>query len=326
MVKEQIEICGNVFQTRIILPPLATGKSSPEGFVTEEILAHYDKLAQNPNISMIITEHAYISDQGKASNCQMSVSKDEDIEGLKKLADTIHKYGKPVIMQVNHAGSATSEDVTGQKVVGPSAVVNVGRKAGVGAVVPEALTVSEIEDIKMAFVDAAKRAMEAGFDGVQVHSAHGYLLNQFYSPITNKRTDEYTGSTIEGRTKLQIAIIKEVRDAIGDKILSVRLGGCDYSEDGSTIEDAVRASILFEQAGADIIDLSGGMCRYIRPNHNEPGYYGDMSEEVKKAVKIPVVLTGGVKTMDQANELLKADKADLIGVGRALLQNYCWEM
>ena len=225
---------------------------------------------------------------------------------------------------MNHAGSAAPSEATGMNAVSASPVVlPVSPMMGDG-LVPEELTQDGIRQIVREFAQAACRARAAGFDGAEIHSAHAYLLNQFYSPLTNHRTDAY-GGTLENRVRFHLEVIQAVREAVGqDFILSLRLGGCDYMEGGSTISDAVQASKLFEEAGIDVISLSGGMCRYTRKDHKEPGYFSDMSSAVKKAVSIPVLLTGGVKTAEDAERLLEEGSADLIGVGRSLLKNPNW--
>ena len=168
------------------------------------------------------------------------------------------------------------------------------------------------------------RAKSAGYDGVEIHSAHGYLPNQFYSPLTNRRADDYGGS-LENRMRFLMETVRAVRSAVGTRFpISVRLGGCDYMEGGSTIADSVQAATTLQQAGADLLSVTGGMCRYTREGHSEPGYFQDMSSEIKRSVTIPVLLTGGVQTVDEAEALLMEQVADLIGIGRAILKNLNW--
>lgn len=160
---------------------------------------------------------------------------------------------------------------------------------------------------------------------MEIHSAHGYLLNQFYSPLTNDRRDVYGAGSLENRTRFLVETVAAVRRAVGpDFPVAVRLGGCDYMDGGSTVDDAARTSVLLEQAGVDLIDLSGGLCIYMRPGHREAGWFSDMSRAVKEKVKTPVILTGGVRTPDEAETLLEEGAADFIGVGRAMLQNPAW--
>ena len=174
------------------------------------------------------------------------------------------------------------------------------------------------------FAEAAVRAKKAGYDGVEIHAAHSYLLNQFLSPLTNKRTDEY-GGELKGRMRMLLETIGRVREAVGDDfIIAVRLGACDYMEGGNTEEDAVEAAVACEAAGADLLDVTGGMCRYIRQGHTEPGYFGSMSAAIKATVSIPVSVAGGVRTLEDAEALLEAGVSDLIGAGRVMYRDAQW--
>ncbi len=325
MQKDRLKIGTKELTSRIVMPPIATYQSTEEGYVTPGMLDYYGERAANPNVSMIITEHSYIDLGGKAKAKQLSIEKEADMEGLSRLTDVIHRNGALAMAQLNHAGSAAPSEVTGIKPVSASSVIlPVSPMMGDGKE-PEELSEDQIAEIISRFASAADRAKRAGYDGVEIHSAHAYLLNQFYSPLTNLRQDRYGGS-LENRLNIHREVIRAVRDTIGrDLILSIRLGGCDYTEGGSTIEDSVHAAEVFEESGADMIDLSGGMCRYTRKGHTEPGYFQDMSSAIKKAVSVPVMLTGGVKTLQDAYLLLEKGAADLIGVGRELLKNPRWE-
>jgi 2,4-dienoyl-CoA reductase-like NADH-dependent reductase (Old Yellow Enzyme family) len=186
------------------------------------------------------------------------------------------------------------------------------------------MSIDEIEHIKESFVNAAIRTQRAGFDGVEIHAAHGYLLSQFYSPYTNKRTDKYGGDLVN-RTRLHNEIIREVRENVGEEyIIAIRFGAYDYLEEGSKLEDIPVAVKSFVESGADIIDISGGLCRYANPNSKEPGYFKELSKIAKDSVDVPVILTGGVKKAKDAENLLNEGYCDLIGIGRALLMDAEW--
>nr|WP_300093786.1 NADH:flavin oxidoreductase [Sedimentibacter sp.] len=306
-------------KNRLVMPPMATAKAADDGKISREVLDYYDEKSKGGYISLIIIEHSYISEDGKASLKQLSVADDSCIEGLKELADTIHNNGSKAVMQLNHAGSLSRKEVT-LNTVGPSAVIN-PRK--LNDTVPRELTKEEIKEIVEQFRAAAIRVKEAGFDGVEIHSAHGYLLNQFLSPLTNKRTDEY-GSDIYGRIKLHLEVIKAVREAVGDFPVLIRIGASDYAEGGTSMEDLRIAAKSFEKAGVDMIDISGGMCGFILPDNKEQGYFSELSEAVKNVVNVPVILTGGITEAAAAEKLLTENKADLIGVGRAILADSDW--
>lgn len=324
MIKQSIQVGTMELNSRIIMPPVATYQSTEDGKVTDTMLDYYGERAKSGNLGMIITEHSYIMKQGKAKAKQLSISSDDDIDGLRKLTDVIHQSGTKAMVQLNHAGSAAPSSVTGLKAVSASRIVLPSTPMMGDGTAPDELTKRQIAEIVECFAKAAVRAKESGYDGIEIHSAHAYLLNQFYSPLTNHRNDEY-GGTLDNRLRLHKEVIEAVRDAVGNNYpISVRLGGCDYMDGGSTIEDSVYAAKVLEKAGVDMINVSGGMCRYSRKGHTEPGYFQDMSSAIKKAVTIPVMLTGGVKTKDDAEKLLKSGAADLIGVGRELLKNPHW--
>jgi len=304
---------------RLVMPPMATAKASPEGKVSQDLLDYYEEKSAGGYISLIIIEHSFIRPDGKASMNQLSVADDSVIDGLKKLADVIHHNGSKTMMQINHAGSSTTQAITGSTPVAPSAVAN-PRKDGL----PHELTCQEIADVIEAFYQAARRTKEAGFDGVEIHSAHGYLLNQFFSPLTNKRTDEY-GGDVNNRIRIHLQVIEAVRRAVGEDFpILLRLGASDFTAGGTTVEDSQAAAREFEKAGVRIIDISGGFSGYIVPGLTGQGFFAPLTEAIKKVVSIPVILTGGITDTQAAEQLLAEGKADLIGVGRAILHDSKW--
>jgi NADPH2 dehydrogenase len=304
---------------RLVMPPMATAKAGSDGKVSKALLDYYEEKSRGGFISLIIIEHSYIDPEGKAGNNQLSLSDDAAIPGLMKLADVIHRNGSMAAMQINHAGSAALKEVTGTTPLAPSATANPRRGD-----MPREITRKEIGDLVNAFKDAGRRVREAGFDAVEIHSAHGYLLNQFLSPLTNKRTDEY-GGTLSNRIRVHVQVIEAIRTAVGpDFPIQVRLGASDYTEGGTTIEDSKIAARAFEAAGADIIHISGGLVGYTPPDIIGQGYFAPLSEAIKSAVSIPVILTGGITTVEAAERFLADKKADLIGVGRAILQDSTW--
>ena len=322
MWEQKIRINHLELGSRIVMPPMVTAVSTETGKANPAHLKWYDAYASNPNISMIIVESSFIDPCGRTSLKQLSIAEEEDLDGLGLLAECIRSRGKAAVIQINHGGSAARTADTGIAPLAPSSVTLPGRKM---ADLPEEMTEEQIRDIVRKFAAAAERAKRAGFDGVEIHSAHGFLLNQFYSPLTNWREDAY-GGTLEKRLRIHREVIRAVRQAVGpDFFVSVRFGGCDYLPVGSTIEESVYAAKAFEEEGADLISVTGGMCMYMRAGHTEPGYFRDMSEAIRGEVKIPILLTGGVKTLREADTLLQEGAADLIGVGRALLGHPEWE-
>ncbi|WP_127134853.1 tRNA-dihydrouridine synthase [Veillonella caviae] len=312
-------------KNRLVLPPMATSKGQ-NGFVTDDLCEYYAARSQ-AGIGLIITEHHFVLPNGQATLNQVSVSRDEDIPGLRKLAQAIHQDGSKAVLQINHAGSAAMPELAlAGKAIGPSAIANANPyfqpryPKGVDMAIPNEMTHEDIKTVVEAFRQAARRAKEAGFDGVEIHSAHGYLFSQFYSPLMNHRTDEYTGKTIEGRTKIQVETIKAIRQEVGpDFFISLRLGAIDDREGGSQASEAGEAAKIFEAAGINMISISGGANAYLRQGHTEEGFFQDVSRIVKEAVSIPVLLTGNIRTKARAEALLNDGACDLVGVGRPLL-------
>ncbi len=324
-VNEKIKIGTAELNGRIVMPPMGTYKCSDNGIVSDEVIDYYSQRAKNPNISLIITEHSYIMPSGRARVRQMSVANDECIDGLSRLVSAIHANGTLAFAQLNHAGSATTSEVIGSAPVAPSPIV-LPVTPQLGTETPIELSKEQIQQIIQAFADSAVRAKKAGYDGVEIHSAHGYLLNQFYSPLTNRRTDEY-GGELENRLKIHKEVIRAVRKAVGsDYPISVRLGGCDYTDGGSSIEDSVNAAKILENENIQLINVTGGMNRYTIKGHTEPGYFGEMSKAIRQNVSVPVMVAGGVKAVDEAEALLDDGIADIIGVGRALMKDSNWGM
>lgn len=312
---------GFKLRNRLVMPPMATGGCDENGAVTQKLVDYYDEKTHGGYIGLVIAEHAFVSQEGMANKKQMSISRDSDVPGLKTLSDAIHKNDSVAVAQISHAGAASRKQDNGLDSVAPSkAPLPKGPEPNLE------LTVENIRVLVQKFADAARRAVAAGFDGVEIHSAHGYLLNQFYSPLTNKRTDEY-GGDVMGRIKIHLEIIKAVREAIGkEKLLLIRLGGLDYGmEGGSTLEDAVTAAKAFEAAGVDILDISGGMSgTMVKGRESQQGFFTQETAVIRQNVGIPVIVTGGVKDAQAAEEILASGEADLVGVGRALLKDSDW--
>ena len=187
LINEKFKLKNIELSSRLVMPPMATSKSV-DGEVNQELCDYYNEKSAGHYIGLIITEQSYISPEGKASMGQVSIAKDSDIEGLKKVVSTIHQNGTKVMAQLNHAGSCAKYSVTGHEALSASHVKNPSRLASESEL-PKEMNEEDIKKLINDFTHAAIRAKEAGFDGVEIHSAHGYLLNQFYSPLTNQRTD-----------------------------------------------------------------------------------------------------------------------------------------
>ena len=319
---QPLRIRSMILHNRLVMPPMATSKADPDGSINQALLDYYDEKSKGGHIGLIITEHSYVSAEGKAGMSQIGVADDSVPGKLKELCDVIHKNGSKAVVQINHAGSIAKRAVIGTTPVGPSAVMN----PRPGGEMPQALSEQEIEKIISMFTSAALRVKQAGFDGVEIHSAHGYLLNQFFSPLTNKREDDYGGSVMN-RIRIHVEIVKAIRSAVGQEYpILLRLGASDYMEGGITLEDSLIAARELERAGVDVLDISGGFCMFSIPNLADPpqGYFSPLTEAIKKEVDIPVLLTGGIVGIAAAQRLVTKKKADLIGVGRAILNDSLW--
>jgi len=293
------------------MPPMQSGRATLEGAVTNRLINFY--VRRSSTLGLLIIEHAYVASTGKLSPKQLGIYDDALIAGLGKLASSIHEIGAPAVMQITHAGGVANKTVINTEPAGPSARDR-----------SRALQKTELKTVAEEFALAAGRAVKAGFDGVELHGAHGYLLNQFLSPLFNKRIDEFGGS-LENRMRFPLMVIEKVRENLNGKLLLYRLGADDLTPSGIHIEESAAFAIKLEQAGIDIIDVSGGMCgadpKQLR--HVE-GYFIPQASQIKKAVKVPVIGVGRITKAEQADKLVRDGLVDLVAVGRALLKDPLW--
>ena len=298
---------------RLVLPPMMSSRSR-NNRVTEEMIGYYSDIAGPDSVGLILTEHAFIAPDGLSGPWMLSIADEEAVDGLSRLTDAVHEKGSRIGVQINHVGAAARREYTGLPVLGPS------MDTGAEKLRPErAMTEEDIKRVTEEFALAASRAVRAGFDAVEIHSAHGYLLNQFYSPLSNRRRDVY-GGELENRIRFHREVIRAVKSVLpGSMSLLLRLGAEDYLPGGSTAADAARAAAIFEKEGVEALDISGGVGGYVHPGHTEEGWFSDASLAVREAVSIPVILTGGIRTPEGADALLRAEKADLLGLGRPLM-------
>lgn len=318
IINSKLQLKNIELKNRLVMPPMASSRADDSGAVTDRLCGYYSE--KTHGFGLVIVEHAFVSIEGKAHKAQLSISEDSNLPGLRRLAETIHANGAKVFAQISHAGGAAEGS---SDLISASAVKSPFAKPD--AKCPREMTEEDIQKLISNFGAAAVRARDAGFDGVELHSAHYYLLNQFYSPLVNRRTDEYAGGSLEGRLRLHTEIINEVRRLTGaDFPIALRLGACDYAEGGTTLDDSIQAARMLEDAGVDLLDISGGLCGPYRPNVTHEGYFKELSAATKQAVSIPVILTGGITTAEGAETLLEDGAADLIGIGRALLKNSSW--
>jgi 2,4-dienoyl-CoA reductase-like NADH-dependent reductase (Old Yellow Enzyme family) len=186
------------------------------------------------------------------------------------------------------------------------------------------IDVEELDDLAEKYVQAADRAIKAGFDGVEIHGAHGFLLNQFYSPLANRRRDRYGGS-FENCIRFPLKVVEQVEKSIGEKLLLYRLGAVDRDLSGIQLTDSKQFAVKLEEAGVDIIDVSGGLCG-SRPNQLQKfqGYFIPQAQAVKRVVNIPVIGVGGIRDPSYAHRLIKEEAVDLVAVGTPILNDAQW--
>lgn len=305
-----LTVKGVTFENRYVCAPFDIAKATEDGLITEELLSIYE---QRKGPSLIVVEQAAVARAGQYRERLIYVDRDECIEGLTKLADIIHKNNQVGVVQINHAGSAADVELTGMEAVAPSAIVNPAFKR----TLPKGLTIAEIQQIKEDFVKAALRVKKAGFDGVEIHNCHGFLLTQFLSPITNLRTDEYGGS-LENRSRLLLEITAEVRKAVGeDFLLLVRLGLDDLLPGGLTLEEGCQVAEKLVEAGIDILDTSSGMLPPLVLKG--PAMLRDMIKTVKSRVAVPVIGAGDLEDIEIAADMIEKGEVDFIALGRPIL-------
>ncbi|MFB3853267.1 MAG: tRNA-dihydrouridine synthase [Vicinamibacterales bacterium] len=314
-----ISFAGLTLRNRIVMPPMWSGRADAEGAVTDAII-DYHRVRAAAGCGLVIVEHAFVEPCGRASSTQLGVHRDELVPGLARLAKAIRSEGAVACQQVSHAGSRTSTAVTGYRPVAPSAVRHPYQQDGE---VPESLDTAGIARVIAAFAAAAKRVRDAGFDAVEIHAAHGFLLSQFLSPLTNRREDLY-GGTEEGRRRLHLEVLAAVREAVGEMFpIFVRLGAHDETEGGLELDEACRTASALARAGVCLIDVSGGL-QGSRGAGKPPGYFVDYAASIRAAAGIPVTVAGGITEPSHADEIVREGRADMVGVGRAMLDDPEW--
>jgi len=309
---------GNLeLKNRFIMPAMGSSHGEEGGKIGNELLEYYAARARG-GFGLIITEFTCVDLAGKAMPSQLMIHSDEFIPEFKKLTERIHQEGGKIFLQLQHSGRQTISHFTGGQPVAPSPV-----PCPVNRDLPKELTVEEIRDIIAKFGEAALRAQKAGFDGVEIHGAHGYLPAQFLSSYSNKRADEYGGDII-GRTRFAVELIQEIKKKCGRNYpLIFRISGEERVESGRTIQETVIIAKILEKAGADAIHVSTGvyasMPYMVAPANVPNGFNLDAAAAVKKAVNIPVIAVGRINDPLMAEEVVASGIADFVALGRASL-------
>ncbi|NLV34927.1 MAG: FAD-dependent oxidoreductase [Clostridiaceae bacterium] len=306
-------------RNRIVMAPMVTNYCDHDGHVTERFKAYHEARAKG-GVGLIIIEATYVTPSGRGFPNEVGISDDSHIKGLKELTDAVHKHGAKIATQLYHGGRQTHAAVAGRTPVAPSSIA-----CPVCQEVPDELTTEEVKEIVEAFAEGAKRAKEAGFDAVELHGAHGYLLNQFLSPYSNKRTDQYGGS-FENRMRMPLEVLKEVRKKVGkDFPIIYRLTSEEFVAGGLTIEETKQFSKVLVENGIDAINVSGGVyesaAMIIQPAAVPQGLFVENAFAIRKAIgaKVPVMVVGRIKDPEMAETILEQEKADFITMGRGLL-------
>ena len=309
---------GNLeLRNRIVMPPMATNFAGEDGFVNDRHITYYVRRIQG-GVGYITFEHTGVLRQGRAFPNMALIDSDQHIPPFKKLVDAIHKENGKILIQINHAGRQTSSSITGSPIVAPSAIPCPVRKE-----MPRELSLEEIQKIIEAFGEASRRVKEAGADGVEIHMAHGYLINQFLSPFSNKREDDYGGDA-DRRMRMALEVLRTVRNKVGpDFLVLCRLSGDEYVEGGLKLEDTKEIARALERNGADGLHISACVAAsgYLNhpPYYAEEGVFVHLAQGIKSVVGIPIITVGRIRTPELANQILEENKADLISMGRSLI-------
>ena len=312
------EISGRTLANRICLPPMVVWAATESGHVTDYVLDHYRGIR---GVGLAIVEATAISPEGRLAKRQLGAWSDEHILGLQQLATAIRSTGALPGIQIHHAGRNTKlENTFGEELVAPSAVTT-------GKDMPVALTIAGIGSLIEKYAAAAKRVVEAGFEVIELHGAHGYLISQFLSPTSNLRTDEY-GGALENRARFALEVFTAVKKAVGNgALVSMRLGVADSAAEGLQLGDGLQVARWLETAGIDLLHISsgiGGTPQQLKLEHEGFSPLLHLAATVKQHVRIPVIGVGGIRQPEEAERALELGMADIIAVGRGILADPLW--
>ncbi len=300
-------------RNRFVRAATYEGLATEDGHVTPALTAICEELAAG-GVGTVILGYAYVTADEQPNPRMLGIYDDSFVPEYRALVDAMHERGARVVSQIVYGGSATKLEPPSARILGPSAVAN--PKTGV---VPVEASARDIEWLEEAFAAAAVRARDAGFDGVELHAAHGYLLSQFLNPLLNRREDEYGGS-IENRARIVVETVEAVRRAVGaDFPVMVKLNSSDGEEGGLTEDDSLEAARLLADAGVSAIEVSGAWraCR-VRDFGGEP-FFGAFARRLAEAVDVPVILTGGNRRFDVMERLAAEDGIAGFGLCRPLI-------
>lgn len=315
---EPARIGSMTVKNRVVMAPMGTGYANEDGTVSQRLIDYYVRRAQG-GVGMIVLEHHMVHPSATGVGPELRLDEDKYIPGQRQLVEALHRYGVKVGPQLNHPGRQTTLGTP----IGPSPIP-ISPKGPP----PKALNEAEIEELIEAYVETARRAVDAGHDFVEIHGAHGYLVSSFLSPFSNQRTDRWGGST-ENRARFATEIVRRIRRRFGNDLpITFRISGSEFVPGGITPDEAARLSKLLVEAGVNEISVSAGnwqTLEYIMmPLFMPVGVLVDVAGEIKRAVSVPVAVTGRLNDPELAEKVLREGKADLIVLGRALIADPDW--
>ena len=304
-------------KNRVVFPPMDLYCAKTDGNVTDEHFVHYVSRAAG-GTGLIIMEATAVLPNGRISDNCLGIWEDAQVTGLSRVAQGCRRYGAKVALQLNHAGrkcTAGAQDPEYTVAPSPIAFDETYRK-------PREISTQEMREVVEAFREGARRADAAGFDAIEIHGAHGYLISEFLSPLTNKRTDEYGGNT-ENRTRF----LREVLEAVHsvwpeEKAVLLRVSATDHLPDGMQVDEMVEMVRIVRDL-VDVVHVSSGGVVLARID-TFPGYQAALSETIRTRCQVPTIAVGLIKTLDVAEEILGNGRADLVALGRELFRNPFW--
>ncbi len=304
-------------KNRIVMPSMCMYSAGDDGMATDFHLVHYTTRAVG-GAGMILVEATAVEPRGRISGNDLGIWSDEHIEGLEMITQTVKQYGAVIGIQLGHSGRKC--EAAGEPIIAPSAI-----PFDENAKTPAAMTLEDIATVVEAFRQGARRAVEAGFQVIEVHGAHGYLINEFLSPLTNQRTDDYGGSH-ENRVRFLREVLTAVKEEIpADMPVIVRVSAEDYVAEGNHPDDLAGMLNLVKDLGIDLVNVSSGAV-VPAPIHAFPGYQVTFAEIICNNTGLPVMAGGLVTSPLMAEEILRNDRADLVYLGRELLRNPYWPL
>jgi 2,4-dienoyl-CoA reductase-like NADH-dependent reductase (Old Yellow Enzyme family) len=318
---EATEINGMRLANRFVRSATWEGMATEEGASTPRLVEMMAGLARG-GVGLIISSHAYVRKDGQASLFQLGIYDDGLIKGLQEMTEAVHHEKGKIVAQLAHAGFFANAKLSGETPVAVSELEEYEHPPC------KVMLEDDIQAIIVAFAQAAQRAKEAGFDGVQLHAAHGYLLNQFLSPYFNKRQDVYGGSA-ENRARAPVKAVGAVRAAVGKNFpLLMKINSEDFLEGGLKVKDSVKAGELLEKAGLDALEVSGGTSRSDRlipsrrgiKSEDREAYFKKAAKAFKERLHVPVILVGGIRSFHVAEKILEEGYADYISMSRPLIR------